>query len=312
GLLLIFAGVLAAMPIVRVPISVQARGIMRGVADPRVVTASTDAEVIRVVGREAGKVAEGDTLVVLARPELRLQRLALEQRRAWLAEERARVEGLVRDAAVGMDDEGAGWMTLGELVRLETRARLQGRLAEMRAEDLALQHQAQLLKMEADALAVIAPVGGTMDWMAAVTVGTRVRAGQEIAKIAPISDIVAELEVSSDAVAALAQGDEVVLRIDGFAAGGVRVVSGRIVEPPDILHRPGGPPVGRMRVRPISAEGGDPRPVFDELRGLAVTAYLPAGTRSLWSLVVGRRDGQGSESQSESWGRPQGTGNRQG
>src|SRR5690606_17037762 len=92
-------GALAALPILQVPVSVGAQGVIRAAAEAQPLVATVGGTVVRSIPSEQRRVAAGDTVLLLRRDDLVLRAAELDARSATIALELSDLQELA--SAVG-------------------------------------------------------------------------------------------------------------------------------------------------------------------------------------------------------------------
>lgn len=334
---------IAAIPLVELPVSVQAAGILRRRAETQTLVAPVGGWIRWIRRSEDRRIRAGDTLLVLDRPELGRRAAALAARREQLraelrdleilvagarglgrtpplssprydAERRhfddeaalvdGRLEAAVRDhtriaslAALGlapaaeMEAAAARVRALrneAELLRSEALSRWQEALTSVREALRLVALEESELKQEQKRLVVVAPARGDLDTLHAFAPGSYVAPGQPVARLTPASELIAELYLDPAQLGSVRRGSTAHLQVTSLASDRRGRLRGRVYEISPQAIQVGGQAMGRLRVRPEAeawerADG--PVPLR---RGMLVTARLPLGRRSLWSLLRGR------------------------
>lgn len=126
---------------------------------------------------------------------------------------------------------------------------------------------------------VTAPVGGYVEQAAALTPGTRVRAGEAVATISPDTLLVVETLVAPRDVRHLRVGMPARLLIEGYDVQEWGAAAGEVTAVADDYSIAEGAPVFRVRVRPLSLQ---------LRRRDGRTARLSKGLRCQVRIVAGR------------------------
>ena len=295
---------LALLPVVRVGVSVQSRGIVRPVTEKHEVKAQASgfAELLRV--EEGARVEKGEELVTLRAVELgeRLALLAvridqtrrdihdlellarsrepdelsparfrtpryrqeLAQFADELGETAVRVEQARRDAeraralatrslipaAEAEDNEFQLSQLLSEQsVRRERyRSGWQSSLTTARMELNQMLSERGVMEEEKALYRVTSPVTGTVEQLASISPGSFVQAGENLAVISPLSDLVAEVYVTPRDIGLLQPGNPVRILVDAFNYNDWGFITGRVSEISDDFILMDDQPVFRVGV----------------------------------------------------------------
>jgi len=335
--------VIAAIPLIEVPVSLRAAGILRSRAETQTLVAPVGGWIRWVRRAEDRKVGAGDTLLVLDRPELAQRAAVLAARREELHRELRDLEALVAGARGStrtpaltspryaaerrhFDDESAllrgrleaairerdrveALASLGlapaaeaeavaarvralrdesELLRSEALSRWQEALAAAREALRSLELEELELRQERRRLVIVAPSSGDLDTLHAFATGSYVAPGEPVARLTPVSALIAELYLDPGQLGSVRPGSPARLQVTSLASGRGGSLRGRVYDIAPQAVQIGGQVMGRLRVRP-EAEAWEISDLLGPLRrGMLVTARLPVGRRSLWSLLRGR------------------------
>lgn len=202
--------------------------------------------------------------------------------------------GLTSAAEVSALEARAGQLRSERaLLRVRAGARWRNELATVGATLENVAAEAAIVEGELQQLAVVSPVAGTIEEMAAVSPGSYISAGQEIAIISPESEIIAELYLAPRDLGSLAIDAEVRLQLDAYRYSEWGALTGRIIDVSTELLRVDGRPVGRVRVRPSTTAARAPDGATELRRGSSVSARFPVSRRSLWALLRESRGSRG-------------------
>lgn len=332
---------LAALPLVQVPVTVRAPGVIRPVLEKNMVRVPVSGRVASVLVRERQAVTRGTPLVELESSVLRgqagtvrfraeqvdafirdLERLAaagpgalprtalstpkyqreLEQLQGELAEvgerqrsarqELARAEALHDRAFLSAAELEARRQAVAEanaearVVWERHHTRWQAELTEMQMERRNVAAQLADLAEQRAQHVVTAPVSGTVEDLIALSPGSYVQAGDQLAIVSPDSTLVAELLVSPQDVGLVRKGMPVRLSVTAFRYTDWGFVPGRVVEIAEdftILDRN---PVFRVRATVERARLSLPNGATGELKkGMTLQAHMVVTRRSLFSLL---------------------------
>ena len=348
----------AALPLVRVDVTVRAPGMLRPSIERHRVAASASG-VVRLVAIRLGEpVVTGQALVELrddalaaaivaadsATAELRARRRDLDAlmrfagilarpgpgARAWAAattasalprlpryrDERVRAlrewENEARELApAGAAAERArglaarGLLAPAELDEALLRraraaaapglvaARLRGawgaELADVDERLRAAQAEHERLRAQAELRLIRAPVTGTVEALTALSPGSWLAAGEEVAVISPAAPLVAEVFVSSREIARVRRGLPVRLLVDAFDHHEWGALPARVAQIGDDFALVDGRPAFRVRCALAATElrrpdGRRARPG----KGMGVTALFVLGRRTLFHLLWDR------------------------
>lgn len=288
-ILLAAAAGLALLPVIRVRVSVRARGIIRPVTEKHEVRSRVSGVVERILAREGDTVHAGDALGLVRATGLDAQARWLdaqaeEQRRLiadltrltrggdgrpldpaafvtpryreeylQFAGERAEhaleIDRATRDLArvramfdrrfAAPSDVEAKEYQLARarseqtLLVQRTLGRWQSALAAARMQLAELEARAQELREQRALHTIRAPVGGAVDQVAAISPGSYVQAGEQIAVISPDTTLVAEVYVAPRDIGLLRAGTAARLLIDAFDHAVWGSVSGRVAQVSD-------------------------------------------------------------------------------
>lgn len=179
----------------------------------------------------------------------------------------------------------------GALLRAESVTRWRRELAVATEEREALLADMAGIRQERERLAVLSPVSGEVDAMSAFSPGTFIGAGAQVATITPTSELIAELYLEPEDLSVVSPGARANLRLSSFRYsrwGGIR---GRVYQIAPHAVRASEEVVGWARVRLDAGSVASPGGRIELRRGLAVSARIPAGRRSLLSLIAGELAG---------------------
>jgi multidrug resistance efflux pump len=191
--------------------------------------------------------------------------------------------------------ERHGGVDESHLLIARTTTRWRGELAGIRDALRVLMTEERVLAAEIERLVVRSPVSGTLDDVAPLVSGSRVSGGQRLATILPGSALVAELHADAGEIADVLRGSTARLRLDASGGAGRGERSGTVVEVFSELARVDGASVGTIRVRLDADSVREPSESAGFRRGAPVSARIPMGSRSLWTLL-GSRAGRGDTS----------------
>ena len=277
---------LALLPVVRVGVSVQSRGIVRPVTEKHEVRAQASgfAEVLGI--EEGARVEKGQELVTLRAGELG-ERLALldvqiDQARRTIHDlellSRAREaddlspaqfqtpryrqeftqfgdelgEAAIRTEQARRDAERARALATRSLIPLAEaedsefqlsqllseqsvrreryRSGWQSALTTARMELTQMLSDRGVMEEEMALYRVTSPVTGTVEQIASISPGSFVQAGESLAVISPLSDLVAEVYVTPRDIGLLQPGNPVRILVDAFNYNDWGFVTGRVSE----------------------------------------------------------------------------------
>lgn len=158
-----------------------------------------------------------------------------------------------------------------------------------RAEARALGTQRRQTSAERALYRVEAPVAGTLEELAALSPGSFVQAGQEIAVLSPDAGLVAEVYVPPRDIGLVRAGQQVRMRIDAFHPSDWGFVTGTVAAVADDFVLLDGAPVFRVRVRLHRTRLALPGGALGELKkGMTLRARFVVARRSLWQLLRDR------------------------
>jgi membrane fusion protein, peptide pheromone/bacteriocin exporter len=295
---------IALLPVVRVGVSVQSRGIVRPVTEKHEVKAQASgfAEALRI--EEGARVEKGQELVTLRAAELgeRLQLLETQVDEARSAihdlELLARPEGpagitagelqtpkyrqevvqfgdemgeiAVRVEQARRDAERARALARGSLIpvaeaedrefqlsqllseqavrRERYRGGWQSTLTTARMELKEMLSRRGVMEEEKALYRVTSPVTGTVEQLASISPGSFVQAGEQLAVISPLSDLVAEVFVTPRDIGLLQPGNPVRILVDAFNYNDWGFITGRVSEISDDFIMVEDQPVFRVGV----------------------------------------------------------------
>jgi membrane fusion protein, peptide pheromone/bacteriocin exporter len=295
---------LALLPVVRVGVSVQSRGIVRPVTEKHEVKAQASgfAEALRVA--EGARVEKGEELVTLRAGELG-ERMGLLDTQIALArrtihdlellsragepgelapgafqtpryrQELAQLvdelrEGSVRIEEARRDAERARALAARSLIpqaeaedaefrlsqlvseqsvrRERYRSGWQSALATTRQELAQLLSDRGVMEEEKSLYRITSPVTGTVEELASISPGSFVQAGENLAVISPLSDLVAEVYVTPRDIGLLQPGNPVRILVDAFNYNDWGFITGRVSEISDDFIMMEDQPVFRVGV----------------------------------------------------------------
>src|SRR5690606_25366048 len=175
-----------------------------------------------------------------------------------------------------------------ELLRSEALSRWQEALAAAREALRSLELEELELRQERGRLVIVAPSSGDLDTLHAFATGSYVAPGEPVARLTPVSAPIAELYLDPGQLGSVRPGSPARLQVTSLASGRGGSLRGRVYDIAPQAVQIGGQVMGRLRVRP-EAEAWEISDLLGPLRrGMLVTARLPVGRRSLWSLLRGR------------------------
>jgi multidrug resistance efflux pump len=300
--LLAVVAALAALPLIRVEVTVRSAGIIRPSVERHVIRAQASGIVETVGVREGERVVRGELLLALRDGPVREELARLD---SLLRDSRDRVLDLERitRAADPADAPGAlrthryrdEWLRLQrEMAALAAReqhaARARERAAVLASSALlpaaeAEEHAFRLAQVQAERGVLLgrhrdawhlelvaaraelaellarrgraaeqrelhrqlAPVSGTVEQVAALSPGSFVQAGEQLALVSPAAPLVAEVLVSPRDVGLLRVGTPVRMQVEAFNFRDWGVVPGRVLEISDDFVLAGERPMFRVR-----------------------------------------------------------------
>jgi HlyD family secretion protein len=330
---------LAALPAVRVDVSVQSAGIIRPVTGKHEVRARTSGVVESVLVRENAAVAKDQPILVLrtggieeeaallagqvdekrralhdlellatpgraapaglataryrqAFAQMRndLRESALKQDRAAREAQRAHLLG-ARGLAPGAEVEDRDFQLAqaraeGAMTAERYAAGWQAEAAQARTELGDLLARQGRLRQDRTLLTVTSPVAGTLEELQAVSAGSFVTAGEQVAVVSPSEGLVAEVYVSPRDIGLLRRGAPVRLQVDAFNYNAWGFATGRVEEISDDFVVVDGQPVFKVRC----SLAGDHLALRNGFRGrlkkgMTLRARFVVARRSLFQLL---------------------------
>lgn len=271
ALVMAFTVILAALPLVRVELPARAPGIIRPAVEKHVVKAATAGLVRAVHVSRHDSVADGQVLVTLENAAV------LARRDAELARLRE-IESVEAD----LEPQFGSTKSPGP----EIFHPWGGRRAELRAEAAGIRLRLIEIDERLASTVVRAPLVGTVEELAALSPGSFVAAGEELAVISPAGDLVAELLLPSRDIGRVGIGSPVRLSVDAYDQNEWGGVGGQVAEiSSDVVATEDGP---RYRV---VVEFHSPYVVRADgrqghlMKGMTVQANFVAGEPTLWQLL---------------------------
>lgn len=221
------------------------------------------------------------------------RQLALEEVRAVRARDRVRLlaaRGFAAPSEVEASELDAAHAAEARALALERRrAGWETALSEAGQRIEELRRDIARAEGERGALAVIAPVAGTLDELAPLTPGSALRTGDVVATISPDDALVVEALVPPKDVARVRPGMMVRLLVDGYDAQVWGTATGTVTRVASDFTLAGEEPVFRVEIRPLtdSLRRPDGRTVPLK-KGMRAQARFLAGRRRLTELLVHR------------------------
>ena len=295
---------LALLPVVRVGVSVQSRGIVRPVTEKHEVKAQASGFAEALMVEEGARVEKGEELVTLRAAELGermglldtqiaqarrtihdLELLARANEPADVAASEFQTpryrqeftqfgdelrEGSVRIEQARRDAERARALSSRSLIpqaeaedaefrlsqllseqsvrRERYRSGWQSSLTSTRMELEQLLTDHGVMEEERSLYRVTSPVTGTVEELANISPGSFVQAGQQLAVISPLSDLVAEVYVTPRDIGLLQPGNPARILVDAFNYNDWGFITGRVAEISDDFVMIENQPVFRVGV----------------------------------------------------------------